>query len=64
MVAVLHAARRLGATNARVLKYGDSGDVSGDKRLWWGTWRPQSGDRSGFGFGIRDSGFGLGTRIR
>jgi len=31
MVAVLHAARRLGATNARVLKYGDSGDVSGDK---------------------------------
>jgi len=31
MVAVLHAARQLGATNARVLKYGDSGDVSGDK---------------------------------
>ena len=31
MVAVLHAARRLGATNARILKYGDSGDVSGDK---------------------------------
>ena len=31
MVAVLHAARRLGATRARVLKYGDSGDVSGDK---------------------------------
>jgi predicted class III extradiol MEMO1 family dioxygenase len=31
MVAVLHAARLLGATRARVLKYGDSGDVSGDK---------------------------------
>jgi AmmeMemoRadiSam system protein B len=31
MVAVLHAARRLGATRAHVLKYGDSGDVSGDK---------------------------------
>lgn len=31
MVAVLHAARRLGALRARVLKYGDSGDVSGDK---------------------------------
>jgi len=31
IVAVLHAARRLGARRARVLKYGDSGDVSGDK---------------------------------
>jgi hypothetical protein len=31
MVSVLHAARRLGATRGRVLKYGDSGDVSGDK---------------------------------
>jgi AmmeMemoRadiSam system protein B len=31
MVAVLHAARQLGATHARVLKYGDSGDISGDK---------------------------------
>jgi len=31
MVSVLHAAWRLGATRARVLKYGDSGDVSGDK---------------------------------
>jgi AmmeMemoRadiSam system protein B len=31
MVAVLHAARLLGATTARVLRYGDSGDVSGDK---------------------------------
>jgi len=31
IVAVLHAARRLGATRGRVLKYGDSGDVSGDK---------------------------------
>lgn len=31
MVAVLHAVTRLGATRARVLKYGDSGDVSGDK---------------------------------
>jgi len=31
MVAVLRAARQLGATSARILKYGDSGDVSGDK---------------------------------
>ena len=31
IVAVLRAARRLGAHHARVLKYGDSGDVSGDK---------------------------------
>lgn len=31
MVAVLHAARRLGARHARVLHYADSGDVSGDK---------------------------------
>lgn len=31
MVAVLHAARQLGATEARVLQYADSGDVSGDK---------------------------------
>lgn len=30
-VAVMRAAKLLGATNARVLKYGDSGDVSGDK---------------------------------
>ncbi len=31
IVAVLDAARRLGATKARVLQYADSGDVSGDK---------------------------------
>jgi len=31
MVAVLHAAKRLGATAARALRYADSGDVSGDK---------------------------------
>jgi AmmeMemoRadiSam system protein B len=31
MVAVLDAARRLGATHARLLQYADSGDVSGDK---------------------------------
>jgi AmmeMemoRadiSam system protein B len=31
MVAVLAAARQLGASNARVLNYADSGDVSGDK---------------------------------
>jgi hypothetical protein len=31
MVSVLHAAARLGATRARVLRYADSGDVSGDK---------------------------------
>ena len=31
MVAVLRAARQLGATEARVLRYADSGDVSGDK---------------------------------
>lgn len=30
-VAVLDAARQLGATGARVLRYADSGDVSGDK---------------------------------
>lgn len=30
-VAVMRAAQLLGATDARVLKYGDSGDVSGDK---------------------------------
>jgi AmmeMemoRadiSam system protein B len=28
---VLHAARALGATHAQVLRYADSGDVSGDK---------------------------------
>ena len=31
MVSVLLAARQLGATRARVLRYADSGDVSGDK---------------------------------
>ena len=31
MVSVLHAARQLGATGAHVLRYADSGDVSGDK---------------------------------
>jgi AmmeMemoRadiSam system protein B len=31
MVAVLHAARRLGARQSRVLRYADSGDISGDK---------------------------------
>lgn len=31
MVAVMRAARLLGASDARVLKYADSGDVSGDK---------------------------------
>jgi hypothetical protein len=31
MVSVLHAAARLGARRARVLRYADSGDVSGDK---------------------------------
>jgi MEMO1 family protein len=31
IVSVLHAARALGATEARVLEYADSGDVSGDK---------------------------------
>jgi MEMO1 family protein len=31
MVAVLHAAQRLGADHARVFRYADSGDVSGDK---------------------------------
>ncbi len=31
VVSVLRAAAQLGATHARVLKYGDSGDVSGDK---------------------------------
>jgi len=32
IVAVLRAARRLGATSARVLRYADSGDVTGDTR--------------------------------
>jgi AmmeMemoRadiSam system protein B len=31
MVSVIHAAIRLGSTRAQVLKYADSGDVSGDK---------------------------------
>ncbi len=31
VAAVMQAARALGATGARVLRYGDSGDVSGDK---------------------------------
>jgi AmmeMemoRadiSam system protein B len=31
MVSVLHAARQLGAARAEVLRYADSGDVSGDK---------------------------------
>ena len=31
MVSVLHAARQLGAASAHVLRYADSGDVSGDK---------------------------------
>ena len=31
IVSILHAARLLGATRARLLRYGDSGDVSGDK---------------------------------
>jgi AmmeMemoRadiSam system protein B len=31
MVAVIDAARRLGATRSRLLQYADSGDVSGDK---------------------------------
>jgi AmmeMemoRadiSam system protein B len=31
IVAVLKAARALGATGARVMRYGDSGDVTGDK---------------------------------
>jgi AmmeMemoRadiSam system protein B len=30
-VSVMLAAKALGARNARILKYGDSGDVSGDK---------------------------------
>jgi AmmeMemoRadiSam system protein B len=32
MVATLHAARQLGARRCRILHYGDSGDVSGDKQ--------------------------------
>jgi hypothetical protein len=31
IVAVMHAARELGAAEAKVLKYADSGDISGDK---------------------------------
>jgi AmmeMemoRadiSam system protein B len=32
MVSAMRAAQVLGATGARILKYGDSGDVSGDKK--------------------------------
>lgn len=32
MVAVMHASRRLGGMTSRVLRYGDSGDISGDKQ--------------------------------
>ena len=46
-VSVMRAARQLGATDARILKYGDSGDVSGDKdavvgylAAAFGTFRP------------------------
>ncbi len=31
MVAVMRAARARGATSAEILRYADSGDVSGDK---------------------------------
>ena len=31
MVSVMRAARALGATHSRALRYADSGDVSGDK---------------------------------
>jgi len=31
IVSIMHTARRTGATHGRVLRYGDSGDVSGDK---------------------------------
>jgi AmmeMemoRadiSam system protein B len=49
MVSVLHAASRLGARRARVLRYADSGDVSGDKdavvgylAAAFGTFAPQA----------------------
>jgi AmmeMemoRadiSam system protein B len=31
MVAILQAARTLGAKTARIMRYGDSGDITGDK---------------------------------
>jgi AmmeMemoRadiSam system protein B len=31
MVAILEAARSLGATTARIMRYADSGDITGDK---------------------------------
>jgi AmmeMemoRadiSam system protein B len=31
IVSVIHAAIQLGSTRAQVLKYADSGDISGDK---------------------------------
>jgi predicted class III extradiol MEMO1 family dioxygenase len=46
-VAVLLAARRLGARDAVILKYGDSGDVSGDKASVVGYLAAALGRRSG-----------------
>ena len=47
----MRAAKALGAPDARVLKYGDSGDVSGDKdavvgylAAAFGTFAPEAAD--------------------
>jgi AmmeMemoRadiSam system protein B len=45
LVAVMRAARRLGAQSARVLRYADSGDVSGDKSAVVGYMAAALGDR-------------------
>ena len=46
MVAVMRAARALGAETAAVLKYADSGDVSGDKSSVVGYMAAALGTRS------------------
>lgn len=47
MVAVMRAARQLGARDAAVLQYGDSGDVSGDKTQVVGYLAAAFGTRTG-----------------
>jgi hypothetical protein len=46
-VAVMRAARALGARDAAILKYGDSGDVSGDKAAVVGYLAAAFGTRTG-----------------
>ena len=37
IVAAMIAAERLGANQAEVLKYANSGDITGDRSAWWDT---------------------------